>query len=127
MGLIGAARASSLRETVGRHISPGFIKLQRNNTMVAFVSSFVTLLRNPTMVKLPPWDTPDWRLARELRPLYAAVNRVHELEATPDASPVEIASAQRAVAVAAAELTRLVDAMRLFKAKRATVRYFGRA
>ena len=79
------------------------------------------------MVKLPPWDTPDWRLARELRPLYAAVNRVHELEATPDASPVEIASAQRAVAVAAAELTRLVDAMRLLKAKRATVGYFGRA
>ena len=71
------------------------------------------------MVKLPPWDTPDWRLARELRPLYAAVNRVHELEATPDASPVEIASAQRAVAAAAAELTRLVDAMRLFKGKRA--------
>jgi len=35
------------------------------------------------MVKLPPWDTPDWRLARELQPLYAAVNRVHELEATP--------------------------------------------
>jgi hypothetical protein len=50
------------------------------------------------MVKLPPWDTPDWRLARELRTLYAAVNRVHELEATPGASPVEIASAQRAVA-----------------------------
>jgi len=38
-----------------------------------------------------------------------------------------IAAAQRAVAVAAAELTRLVDAMRLFEAKRATVRYFGRA
>ena len=79
------------------------------------------------MVKLPSWDTPTWRLPRELRPLYAAVNRVHELEATPDASPVEIASAQRAVAVAAAELTRLVDAMRLLKAKRATVGYFGRA
>jgi hypothetical protein len=61
-----------------------------------------------------------------LRPLYAAVNRVHELEATPDASPVEIASAQRAVALAAAELTRLVDAMRLLKAKRA-VGYFGKA
>ena len=79
------------------------------------------------MVKLPPWDTPTWRLARELRPLYAAVNRVHELEADPDAALEEIASAQRAVAVAAAELTRLVDAMRLFKAKRATVGYFGRA
>ena len=79
------------------------------------------------MVKLPPWDTPTWRLARELRPLYAAVNRVHELEATPDASLEEIAAGQRAVAVAAIELTRLVDAMRLFKAKRATVRYFGRA
>ena len=73
------------------------------------------------MVKLPPWDTPAWRLARELRPLYAAVNRVQELEATPDASLEEIASAQRAVAVAAAELMRLLDAMRLFKAKRATV------
>jgi hypothetical protein len=42
-------------------------------------------------------------------------------------SRAEIASTQRAVAVAAAELTRLVDAMRLFKAKRATVGYFGRA
>ena len=79
------------------------------------------------MVKLPPWDTPAWLLARELRPLYAAVNRVQELEATYDASLEEIASAQRAVAVAAAELTRLVDAMRLFEAKRATVRYFERA
>ena len=68
------------------------------------------------MVKLPTWDTPAWRLARELRPLYAAVNRVHELEGTPDASSVEIASAQRAVAVAAAELTWLVDAMQLFEA-----------
>jgi hypothetical protein len=35
--------------------------------------------------------------------------------------------AQRAVAVAAAELTQLVDAMQLFEARRATVRYFGRA
>ena len=79
------------------------------------------------MVKLPPWDTPAWLLARELRPLYAAVNRVHELEATPDATPAEIAAAQRAVADAAAELTRLVDVISLFEAKRATVRYFGRA
>ena len=79
------------------------------------------------MVKLPPWDIPAWRLARELRPLYAAVNRVHELEATLGASPAEIAAAQRAVAVAAAELTQLVDAMQLFEARRATVRYFGRA
>ena len=79
------------------------------------------------MVKVPPWDTPPWRLARELRPLYAAVNRVHDLEATGGASPTEIAAAQHAVALAAAELTRHVDAMRLFEAKQATVRYFGRA
>ena len=79
------------------------------------------------MVKLARWDTPAWRLTRELRPLYAAVNRVRELEATPGASLEEIASAQRAVAVAAAELTWLVDAIRLFKAERATVPYFGRA
>ena len=79
------------------------------------------------MVKLPPWDTPAWRLARELRPLYAAVNRVHELEAAPGASPAEIAAARRAVDAAAVELTRLVDAMQLFEARRATVRYFGRA
>ena len=79
------------------------------------------------MVKAPPWDIPPWRLAQELRPLYAAVNRVHELEAVPGATPAEIAAAQRAVADAAAELTRLVDAMQLFEAKRATVRYFGRA
>ena len=75
------------------------------------------------MLKLPPWDTPAWRLARELRPLYAAVSRLG-LRLMP--SRAEIASTQRAVAVAAAELTRLVDAMRLFEAKRATVRYFGR-
>ena len=79
------------------------------------------------MVRLPLWDAPAPCLARELRPLYAAVNRVQELEATPDASSVEIASAQRAVAAAAVELTRLVDAMQLFAAGRATVRYFGRA
>jgi hypothetical protein len=29
------------------------------------------------MVKLPLWDTPDRRLAREFCPLYAVVNRVH--------------------------------------------------
>jgi hypothetical protein len=62
-----------------------------------------------------------------LRPLYAAVNCVRDLEATPGASPAEIAAARRAVAVAAVELTRLVDALRLFEAKRVTVRYFGRA
>ena len=127
-----AARQGCLRfrptgEGLGRPASRGVIKLQRNNTIVAFVSSFVTLLRNTTMVKLPPWDTPDWRLARELRPLYAAVNRVRDLEATPGASTAEIAVAQRAVAAAAAELTRFVDAVRLFEAKRVTVRYFGRA
>jgi hypothetical protein len=79
------------------------------------------------MVKLPPWGTPAWRLARELRPLYAAVNRVRELEATPRASTAEIAAARRAVDAAAVDLTRLVDAMLLFEARRATVRYFGRA
>jgi hypothetical protein len=79
------------------------------------------------MVRLPPWDTPAWRLARELRSLYAAVNRVRDLEATPGASLEEIAAARRAIAAAAVELTRLVDAMRLFEAGRATVRYFGRA
>ena len=67
------------------------------------------------MVKVPPWDTPAWRLARELRPLYAAVNRVHELEATGAALPAEIAAAQRAVADAAAELTRLAYAMKLYQ------------
>ena len=65
------------------------------------------------MVKLPPWDTPAWHLARELQPLYAAVNRVHELEATPGASPAEIAEARHAVDLAAVELTRLADAMKL--------------
>jgi len=79
------------------------------------------------MVKLPPWDTPAWRLARELRPLYAAVNSVRDLEGTPGAPAAEIAAARRAVAVAAVELMRLVDALRLFESKRATVRYFGRA
>jgi len=79
------------------------------------------------MVKLPPWDTPAWRLPHELRPLYAAVNHVRDLEATPGASLADIAAGRRAVAVAAMELTRLVDALRLFEAKRATVRYFGQA
>jgi hypothetical protein len=103
----------------------GFIKLQRNTTMVAS-SRLHQLQRNATMVKLPAWDTPTWRLARELRPLYAAVNRVRELEATPGASKAD-REAQRAVGAAVTELTRLVDAMRLFEARRATVRYFGRA
>jgi len=79
------------------------------------------------MLKLPPLDTPIWRLPPEVRPLYAAVNRVRELEAAPGASPAEIAAARRAVKIAAAELARLVDATRLFEAKRATVPYFGRA
>ena len=104
----------------------GFIKLQRNTTMVTS-SRLHQLQRNATMVKLPAWDTPTWRLARELRPLYAAVNRVRELEATPGASKADIGEAQRAVGAAVTELTRLVDAMRLFQAKQATVRYFGRA
>jgi len=46
------------------------------------------------MVKLPPWDTPAWHLARELQPLYAAVNRVRDLEVTPGASPAEITAAR---------------------------------
>ena len=79
------------------------------------------------MVRLSPWDTPAWRLPSELRPFYAAVNRVRDLEATPGASLAEIAAARRAVAIAALELTRLVDALRLFKADRATVAYFGQA
>jgi hypothetical protein len=79
------------------------------------------------MVKLPAWDTPAWRLPDELRPFYAAVNHVRELEATPDVSMAEIAAARHVVAVAAIELTRHVDALRLFKAERATVIYFGQA
>ena len=43
------------------------------------------------MLKLPPWDTPAWRLSPELRPFYAAVNRVRDLEATPGASLEDIA------------------------------------
>ena len=62
-----------------------------------------------------------------MSPLYAAVNRVRDLEATPGASLEEIAAARRAIAAAAVELTRLVDALRLFDAKQATVRYCGRA
>ena len=66
-------------------------------------------------------------LAPSAGPLYAAVNCVRDLEATPGASPAQIAAARRAVAVAAVELMRHVDALRLFEAKRATVQYFGRA
>ena len=79
------------------------------------------------MVKLPSWDTPAWRLARELRPLYAAVNRVRDLEATPGVSPAEIAAARRAVDVATVELLWLTDAMKLYQQRKVTVRYFGRA
>jgi hypothetical protein len=125
-GRQGCLRSRPTFEGLRHPAARGFIKLQRNNTMVAFVSSFVTLRKECDMIKLPPWDTPPWRLARELRPHYAAVNRVHELEATPNASPEEIASAQRAASDAASELTRIVDAMQLFEAGRTTVRYFGR-
>ena len=79
------------------------------------------------MVKLPSWDTPAWRLARELRPLYAAVKRVRDLEATPGVSPAEIAAARRAVDVATVELLWLTDAMKLYQQRKVTVRYFGRA
>ena len=79
------------------------------------------------MLKLPPLDTPTWRLPQEVRPLYAAVNRVRELEVAPDASQAEITAARRAVKVAAAELAQNIDAARLFQAKRVTVPYFGRA
>ena len=77
------------------------------------------------MFKLPPWDTPIWRLPHELRPLYAAVDRVRDLEAAPGSLPAQITAACRAVAVAAGDLTRLVDALRLFEMNRATARYFG--
>jgi len=66
-------------------------------------------------IKLPPWDTPAWRLSLELRPFYAAVNRVRELEDAPGASPAEIAAARHAVAGAAVQLVRQVDAMRSSK------------
>ena len=79
------------------------------------------------MGKAPPWDTPAWRLPQELRPIYAAVNRVHELEATPGVSPAEIAAARRAIEVAAVELSWLTDAMKLYQERKVTVRYFGRA
>jgi hypothetical protein len=92
-----------------------------------FSQGVVKPQRNATMVKLPAWDTPTWRLPHELRPFYAAVNRVRDLEITPDVSMAEIAATRRAVAVAAMELARLVDALRLFKAERATVAYFGQA
>jgi hypothetical protein len=52
------------------------------------------------MVKLPPWDTPTWLLPRELRPFYAAVNRLHQLEAKSGASPAEITAARHAVGIA---------------------------
>ena len=77
------------------------------------------------MLKLPAWDTPAWRLPRELRPFYAAVNRLHELEAKSGAAPTEIAEARHAVAIAGVRLVRLVDTIKLFEEKRATVRYFG--
>jgi hypothetical protein len=79
------------------------------------------------MVKLPPWDTPAWRLPQELRPFYAAVNLLHKLEAKSAVSPAELAAARHSVGVAAVELVRRVDAMWLFKEERATVGYFGRA
>jgi hypothetical protein len=46
------------------------------------------------------WDTPTWLLPRELRAFYAAVNRLHQLEAKSGASPAEIAAARHAVGVA---------------------------
>jgi hypothetical protein len=50
--------------------------------------------RPTTMVKLPAWDTPCLAPSAKVAPLYVAVNCLRELEATPGASPVEIASAQ---------------------------------
>jgi hypothetical protein len=79
------------------------------------------------MLKLPPWDTPTWRLPRELRPFYAAVNHLRQLEARYGASPAEIAAARHAIGIAGVQLVRHIDAIRLFEAKQATVHYFGRA
>jgi hypothetical protein len=67
------------------------------------------------MVKSPPWDTPAWRLPPKLRPIYAAVKRVRELETRSGASPGEIAAAHRAVAIAGVQLAWLVDAIHLFE------------
>jgi len=55
------------------------------------------------------------------------VNRVRELEATPGVSPAETAAARRAIEVAAAELSWLTDAMKLYQERKVTVRYFGQA
>jgi hypothetical protein len=48
------------------------IKLQSNRTMVASLPLVIRPQGNATMVRLPPWDTPAWRLARELRSLWTA-------------------------------------------------------
>jgi hypothetical protein len=67
--------------------------------MVAF-GPFIMQQRKATMLKLPPWKTPSSCLPPELRPFYATVNRVCDLEATPGASLEEIAVARRAIAAA---------------------------
>jgi hypothetical protein len=80
------------------------------------------------MVKLPPWDTPAWRLPRELRPLLRCGQSPAQTRGKICClAGRELAAARHAVGAAAVELVRRVDAMWLFKAERATVGYFGRA
>jgi hypothetical protein len=98
-GKIRVAETSSAEQRA----FPVVIKLQGNRTMVVSPKRHQAA-KECDMFKLPPWDTPIWRLPHELRPLYAAVDRVRDLEAAPGSSPAQIAAARRAVAVAAGDL-----------------------
>ena len=103
------------------------IKLQSKRTMVVFPEALIKPQRNATWSNYHLGTPPLGACRTSCAPFYAAVNRLHQLEAKSGASPAEIAVARHAVGVAAVQLVRHVDAIRLFKANRATVHYFGRA
>jgi len=86
IALLPARRAPACA-TLSSSNATGFIKLQRKTRWSQFPAA--SKRRYAAMGKAPPWHTPAWLLLHELRPIYAAVNRVHELEATSGVSPAQ--------------------------------------
>jgi hypothetical protein len=106
----------TLSKAAGNRASHGFIKLQRNTAKFRLprLHEAARGMRRWSKYRL---GTPLLGASPRAAPLYAAVNRVYDVEAAGGALPAEIAAAQRAGAVAAAELTQHVDAMRFLEAK----------
>ena len=87
------------------------IKLQSKRTMVVFPEALIKPQRNVTWSNYHLGTPPLGACRTSCAPFYAAVNRLHQLEAKSGASPAEIAAARHAVGVAAVQLVRHVDGL----------------